>query len=166
VLEALNRGIDEVRMHIEQTIRTLNRLIRVCRDSEDFCGAAARRAVAADLGAVLRHRSDEFGRLGDELQALVLLLGGEPVTSATLAARARHFGFGARLAVLGPDDATIVTAWQSVEREAETRYLAAIDGYLPERIRRTVSLQADRVVGRAERIASLCDEVAMGSPSH
>lgn len=153
-------------MHIEDTVRALNRLIRACRDSEDFCGAAARRAVGTDLASVLRHRGEEWGRLGDELQALVLLLDGEPATSATLAARARHLAFSARLAVLGPADATIIAAWQSAERQAEARYLEAIDGYLPERIRRTVSLQADHVIGRAERIGGLCGPVAMGSPSH
>jgi len=153
-------------MHVEDTIRTLNRLIRVCRDDEDFCGASARGAAAAELGTVLRHRGEEWGRLGDELQALVLLLGGEPATSATLAARTRHWGLGARLAMLGPADATIIAAWQRVERAAEARYLEAIEGYLPERIRRTVSLQAERVVGRAERIGDLCEHVALHSPSH
>lgn len=153
-------------MHIEETIRILNRLVRVCRGGEDFCGAAARGAAGADLSAVLRHRSEEWGRLGDELQALVLLLGGEPATSASFAARARHLALGARLAVLGPADATIVTAWESIERQAEARYLEAVEGYLPERIRRTVSLQADRVVGRAERIGNLLGSVVMHSMSH
>src|SRR5215469_8977904 len=155
-----------MRMHIADTIRILNCLTRVCRDSEDFCSATARGAAAAELGAVLRQRGEEWGRLGDELQALVLLLGGEPATSATLAARMRHWGLGARLAVLGPADATIIAAWQRIERQAETRYLEAIEGYLPERIRRTVSLQTDRVVGRAERKGALLGNVALHSPSH
>jgi uncharacterized protein (TIGR02284 family) len=152
-------------MYVEETIRTLNRLIRVCRNCEDFCGAAARRAAGADLGAVLCHRGDEWGRLGDELQALVLLLDGEPVTSADFAARARHLGLCARLVVLGPADATVITGWQGIERQAETSYLEAIEGYLPERIRRTVSLQADRVVGRAERIGGLLGHIAIHSAS-
>ena len=156
----------ETRMPIENTIRTLNRLIRACRNGEDFCGAAARGAAAAELGSVLRHRGEEWGRLGDELQALVLLLRGEPATSATLAARVRHWVLGARLAALGAADATIIAAWQGIERQAEARYLEAIEGYLPERIRRTVSLQADRVGGRAERIGDLLGHVALHSPSH
>jgi uncharacterized protein (TIGR02284 family) len=166
VLEVMYIEIPETRMHTDDTIRVLNRLIRVCRDGEDFCGAAARGAEAAELGVVLRHRGEEWGRLGDELQALVLLLGGEPATSATFAARVRHWGLGARLAVLGPADATIIAAWQGIERQAEAGYLAAIEGYLPERIRRTVSLQADRVVGRAERIGDLLGNVALHSPGH
>ncbi|MGH8218317.1 MAG: PA2169 family four-helix-bundle protein [Steroidobacteraceae bacterium] len=153
-------------MHIEQTIRTLNRLVRVCRDGEDFCGAAARGAAGADLSALLRERSEEWGRLGDELQALVLLLGGEPATSGTLAARARHLALGARLALPGPADATIIAAWQGIERQAEARYLEAVGGYLPERIRRTVSLQVDRVAGRAERIRTFLGNVAMHSVTH
>jgi uncharacterized protein (TIGR02284 family) len=159
-LKRLDSTAHETRMHIEDMIRTLNRLIRVCRDGEGFCGAAARGAASADLQEMLRHRSEEWGRLGDELQALVLLLNGEPATSATLAARARHLGLGARLAMPGSADATIIAAWQSIERKAEARYLEAIEGYLPERIRRTVSLQADRVIGRAERIGGLLGQVA------
>ncbi len=152
-------------MPTQDTIQTLNRLIRVCRDGEDFCGAAAERVAGADVGAVLRHRSGEWGRLGDELQALVLLLGGEPAFSPTLAARARHWTLLLRHALLGPADATVIAAWQSIERQAEARYLEAMEGYLPARIRRTVSLQADRVVNRAERIGSLVGHVAAGSPS-
>ena len=153
-------------MQIEDTIRILNRLIRVCRDGEDFCGAAVRGATAAELGTLLRHRGEEWGRLGDELQALVLLLNGEPARSATVAARVRHWGLGARLAVLGPADATIIATWQGIERQAEARYLEAVEGYLPERIRRTVSLQTDRVVGRADRIGDLLGNVALHSPTH
>lgn len=153
-------------MHTEETIRTLNRLIRVCRSGEDFCDVAARGAAGGDLSALLHHRGEEWGRLGDELQALVLLLGGEPARSPTFAARARHLAFAARLATLGPADATVIGAWQSVERLAESRYLEAIEGYLPERIRRTVSLQANRVVGRADQVGSFLVQAAVHSPSH
>ncbi|SRR5579885_1393816 len=152
-------------MRTQETIRTLNRLIRICRDAEDFCRAAGGRVASTDLGMMLRHRSEEWGRLGDELQALVLLLGGTPATSETLAARVRHWALVVKRLLAGPADATVIAAWRSIERQAEERYAEAIGGYLPERIRRTVSLQADHVVNRAERIGSLLGEVAMHSPS-
>ena len=120
--------VSETRMQTVATIETLNRLIQVCRGAEDFCETAARGTGGADLATVLRQRGEEWGRLGDELQALVLLLGGEPAMSASLAARARHFALGARLAALGPADATVIAAWQRIERRAEARYLEAIEG--------------------------------------
>ena len=166
VLEgALIRRAREVRMHTKDTIRTLNRLIRVCRNVEAFCDVAADGAAGGDVSAVLRHRGDEWGRLGDELQALVLLLGGEPARSATFAARAQHLALAARLATLGPADAMVIGAWRGIERQAESRYVEALEGYLPERIRRTVSLQAERVVGRAVQIGGPLEEAAVHSLS-
>lgn len=152
-------------MHTHETIRTLNRLIRVCRDGEQFCRAAAPRAASQELGVLLRQRSEEWGRLGDELQALVLMLGGEPATAASFAARVRHLWLVVRHAALGPTDATLVAEWQGVQQRAEERYAEARDGYLPERIRRTISLQVDRVVNRTGQIGSLLGQLAVHSPS-
>lgn len=151
-------------MHTQETTRTLNRLIRVCRDGEDFCRAASARCASPDLKALLHRRSEEWGRLGDELQALVLLLGGTPATSGTLAARARQWGLVLRHALLGPSDATVVADWRGIERHAQERYTEATEGYLPERIRRTISLQADRVVHRSDQLGAV-GALAMHTPS-
>jgi hypothetical protein len=43
------------------------------------------------------------------------------------------------------------------------RYEEALSGYLPQRIRRTVSLQADRVLDRAEQIETLRDRFMIHS---
>jgi uncharacterized protein (TIGR02284 family) len=151
-------------MRTRETIRTLNRLIRVCRDGEDFCRVAGKRAACADLHALLRRRSGEWGRLGDELQALVLLLGGAPATEGTVAARTRQAWLVLRHALLGPADATVIAEWQCIQQRAQVRYAEAIDGYLPERIRRTLSLQADRIVNRTDRIPGPLGEYAVHSP--
>lgn len=142
-------------MNTQGTVRTLNRLVRVCRDGEDFCRIAAERVASEDLRALLRRRSAERGRLGDELQALVLLLGGVPAIRGTFAARARQARLIVRHAALGPTDATVSAEWRIVQQRVQSRYAEAIDGYLPERIRRTLTLQADRVVNQIDRAGDL-----------
>jgi uncharacterized protein (TIGR02284 family) len=142
-------------MHTQDTIRTLNGLIRICRDGEEFCHVGAGRAGGVELGELLRNRSSEWGRLGDELQALVLLLGGEPATSGTLAAQALRAGLILRTALFGASDTALLGELQRLTEHALTRYEEAVSGYLPERIRRTISLQADRIADRQEQMAGL-----------
>jgi len=67
-------SIQEAVMRTQATIRTLNTLIRACRDSEELCAVCGDSVESAGLRSLLRYRSEEWGRQGDELQALVLLL--------------------------------------------------------------------------------------------
>jgi uncharacterized protein (TIGR02284 family) len=142
-------------MLMQKTIRTLNQLTRVCRDGEESCRICSRRTASSDLRALLCQRCDEWGRLGDELQALVLSLGGSPVTSGTVAARARRAWLVLSTALVGPTDAALIEAWRRAQRHALAPYTEAVGGYLPERIRRTVSLQADRIADRLDEIDGL-----------
>jgi uncharacterized protein (TIGR02284 family) len=142
-------------MRAQDTIRILNRLIQVCRDGEAFCHACARRRVSPDLSALLRNRSDEWGRLGDELQALVLLLNGEPAMGGTIAASALRVRLVVRTLVTGSAESAVLDAWRRMQGEALERYSEAMSGYLPERIRRTVGLQVDRISDRLHQIGTL-----------
>lgn len=151
-------------MHTKDTIRTLNGLIRVCRDGELYCSTASGRVASAELGALLRRGGEEWSRLGDELQALVLLLNGVPATTTTLAARLRQSRLVLRRALLGPTDATVIADWQRAQQQAEERYGQALERHLPARIRRTLTLQADRVVNRMVRVCSLPGQYAVHTP--
>ena len=152
-------------MRTQATIRTLNKLIRTCRDSEELCGVCADAVESPGLRSLLRYRSEEWGRQGDELQALVLLLGGKPATSATLYAHARASWLGLKGALLGPSDLAAIEVWQQSQRMGLHRYDEALGSYLPERIRRTVSLQANRVLDRSEKIGMLRGQYTLRSQS-
>ena len=152
-------------MHTQHTIVTLNRLTRICRDGEDFCRVCSARLESPGLSGLLRLRSEEWGRLGDELQALVLLLGGEPATAGTFGARARRMWMALRMVLLGASEMGCVEEWHNMQQAALERYEEAIGGYLPERIRRTLALQADRISDRAEDIGTLRGRYAIRSQS-
>jgi uncharacterized protein (TIGR02284 family) len=132
-----------VRTH--ETVRTLNRLIRTCRDAEDLCTSLASTTGSAGVAAQLRDRGEEWARRGDELQALVLLLDGEPETQASPTAPLRRAWLHLKAVALSATDVPALDAWQRMQQQAATIYEEALDSYLPARIRRTVGLQADRI---------------------
>lgn len=148
-------------MRTQATIRILNRLIRACRDAEDVCGACSDATESPGLRSLLRYRSEEWGRQGDELQALVLLLGGNPAISASAQAHMETVWLAFRTAFLGQEDRVAIEAWERVQARGLDRYETALNGYLPERIRRTVSLHSRRVLDRSQKIGMLRSEYAL-----
>jgi uncharacterized protein (TIGR02284 family) len=139
-------------MRTTQTVRTLNQLILTCRDAETLCGAWAASASSPDVRCRLRHRSEEWGRQGDELQALVLLLGGEPETTATAITRLKAAQVAVRASLLSRSDNPALEGCDLTQRRALTCYEHALAGYLPERIRRTLSLQTRQIAARCEGV--------------
>jgi uncharacterized protein (TIGR02284 family) len=127
------------------TVRTLNVLIRTCRDGEAVCRAWSGAAQSPDLGELLRKRSDEWGRQADELQALVLLFGEEPARAGTFGGRLLALWIVLKAALLGRSDLPIVLDWAHVQRRSLRRYQRALGRPLPERVRRTLTLQASRL---------------------
>jgi uncharacterized protein (TIGR02284 family) len=152
-------------MRAQETIRTLNRLIRSCRGAEAFCRACATTRGASQLRTVLRHRSEEWGRHGDELQALVLMLGGEPATGSHTGADARRIWLGCMALLFGSSEALVIEEWQCEQQRVLSRYEEALRGYFPRRILRTVTVQAARIAQRLAQIESLGHEYAAASPN-
>jgi uncharacterized protein (TIGR02284 family) len=153
-------------MRARETIRTLNRLIRSCRGAEAFCLACAHTRGASQLRSVLRHRSEEWGRYGDELQALVLMLGGEPVTGNPASAWVRRrILLGCKAVLLGSSEALVLEEWQREQQRVLNRYEDALRGYLARRILRTVTVQSTRIQQRLQQIESLRHEYAVGPPT-
>jgi uncharacterized protein (TIGR02284 family) len=150
-------------MAAAQVITTLNGLIRNGRDAEDFC-AICSRIAAAPLAVLLRQRGEEWGRLTDELQALVLLLGGTPAALPSLGARARHLALAGRARLIGTHESLILGQWQRLEHDALARYEAATAHPLPEQIRRTLTLQTERALRRLEQVSRLSGHPLAHSP--
>jgi uncharacterized protein (TIGR02284 family) len=153
-------------MRARETIRTLNRLIKSCRGAEAFCLACAQTRGASQLRSVLRRRSEEWGRYGDELQALVLMLGGEPVTASPAGAWVRRrIWLAGKALLLGSTEALVLEEWQREQQRVLSRYEEALKGYLARRVLRTVTVQSARIEQRLQQIESLCHEYAVGSPN-
>jgi uncharacterized protein (TIGR02284 family) len=137
-----------------RTTRTLNRLIRVCRDGEAVCRAWSDAAQSSDLRDLLRERSEQWARHADELQALVLLFGGSPAR-AGVGGRWLSAWIALKTALCGRSDLPVVLDWEHAQRGALRRYQHALSDRLPERVRRTLTLQASRLSAHHHRLEDL-----------
>jgi uncharacterized protein (TIGR02284 family) len=151
-------------MHMQETVRALNGLIRICRTSEERCRALAGFARTPEVAHMLRGASEEWSRHGDELQALVLHLDGKPRTRAAAGGWLMRLRMLASRALFVNMDMPTLAAWEVVQGEAVRGYIDALRSYWPERIRRTVRLQADRAEDRYGRIAGLRGRYALHAP--
>jgi uncharacterized protein (TIGR02284 family) len=114
-----------------------------------------RLAQSPDLRDLLRERSQEWARQADELQALVLLFDGHPARLGTLGARLLSAWIGIKTALLGRSDLAVVLDWELEQRGALRRYQQALGEALPERVRRTLNLQASRLSAHHHRLEDL-----------
>ena len=151
-------------MHSRETIETLNTLIRACRGAEQLCEASVEAAASANLRSVVRFRAADWARQADELQALVLSLGRTPARSASAGSSWLCTWVAVKAALLGVSDVLALDACQHAQLRALHRYDHALSGYLPERIRRTVTLQADRIADRTETMEVLLGQTLVRSP--
>jgi uncharacterized protein (TIGR02284 family) len=138
-----------------RTVRTLNRLIRTCRSGEAVCAAWSDAAETPGLQALLRERSQEWSRQGDELQALVLLFGGRPSRGGSIGGWLLAMWVRVKAAILGRSDLPVVLDWEHAQRRALRRYQRSLDDPLPERVRRTLTLQASRLSAHHHRLEDL-----------
>jgi uncharacterized protein (TIGR02284 family) len=151
-------------MRLQETIRALNRLICICRTSEERCRVLARFPRTPEVAQLLRGASEEWSRHGDELQALVLLLDGKPWTRASAGGWLLLLRMLANRVLFVNMDTPALAAWEMVQGDAVRGYIVALRSYWPERIRRTVRLQADRAEDRYGRIGALRGRYALQTP--
>lgn len=150
-------------MRARQITATLNDLIRWARDEEALSRACAAAAEALRLRDFFRRSSEACARQGDELQALVVSLGGLPATRGTIGETLRRAGIAARAALADRDDLGLLEAWACSQIRVLGRYEAALDTGLPPGARRLVAQHLDREAERHAWVARLRSECALQS---
>lgn len=132
-------------MQRSKTIARLNRLVLLSRECERLCGSLARCAPTGPAAGALWAGAQGWGRLGDELQALVLIAGGAPAAHPGAGAILRGGLWRTQAWVRAPREAELLARWQALQQQAAKCYEAVLATALPERIRRTLTLQLARV---------------------
>lgn len=142
-------------MHSRNTVRILNGLIHTCRDGEALCRAFSEAARSHDVHALLRERATQWGKQADELQALVLALGGRPAQLRTLRGGLLEGWVRLKFAVMGRSDLPVVLEWEQTQRQSLRRYQRALAEQLSASVRRTLTLQASRISAHHHRLEDL-----------
>src|SRR6185437_8971146 len=125
-------------MHPRNTVHILNGLIHTCRDGEALCRAFSGAASGHDMQERLQQRATQWGKQADELQALVLSLGGRPAQLRTLQSWLVEAAVSVRFALMGHSDLGVVLEWERIQRQSLRRYERALGERLCASVRRAL----------------------------
>ena len=115
-------------MAADKTVGTLNHLIAVCRDGEDFYGYAAEKVSAPELQQLLRETAGLHREVGDALRPHVSEAGASPAEGGTLAGKLRQLKGGFKAVLASDTEAVLVPELET----AEQAVLQAFEGALAE----------------------------------
>jgi len=115
-------------MAADKTVGTLNHLIAVCRDGEDFYGYAAEKVSAPELQQLLRETAGLHREIGDALRPHVSEAGASPAEGGTLAGKLRQLKGGFKAVLASDTEAVLVPELETAEQAA----LQAFEGALAE----------------------------------
>jgi uncharacterized protein (TIGR02284 family) len=144
----------------DKTIGTINHLIAVCRDGEEFYGSAAEKVKDEGLQQQFREMAALHREIGDELRPHVAKAGGSPAEGGTLSGRTRQI-FAALKALLASDtQATLVAELKVAEDAVVDAFQSALDDPISEAARERVVARLEDVKRARERMQALEQQVA------
>jgi uncharacterized protein (TIGR02284 family) len=117
-------------MTADKTVGTLNHLIAVCRDGEEFYGYAAQKVTKPQLQELLRETAGLHREVGDALRPHVSDAGASPAEGGTLAGKFRQLKGGLKATFSSDTDAALVSELE----QAEQAVVQALEGALSEPI--------------------------------
>ncbi|MEH6564932.1 MAG: PA2169 family four-helix-bundle protein [Halopseudomonas sp.] len=141
----------------KKVISTLNDLIETSKDGEEGFRVCAEDSKRADLKTLFNQRAVECGKAAQELQAIVLRLGGDPEDSTSMAGDMHRRWVDLKSMITGKDDEAILNECERGEDVAKKSYREALEKNLPEDIRQVVQRQYDGVLRNHDQIKSLRD---------
>jgi uncharacterized protein (TIGR02284 family) len=146
----------------KEVIATLNELIETSRDGEKGFALAAKDAKDPALTGVFVEGERSCHIAADELQDMVLQMGGSPDRSGSVKG-AVHRGWVSMKAAASPRDAkAVLEECERGEDYAETKYAEALKHDLPDDVLRIVERQYRGVVAHHDRIRELRNQYLNG----
>ena len=139
----------------DDVIKQLNNLIETSKDGEYGLKACAEQAQSPQLKSLLSTRAEGCRRAAEELQSVVLDLGGKPDTDGSVAG-AMHRGWVAVRSKLSTlTDRAVLDECERGEDVALKAYREALAGELPPDIRALVERQAEGAKRNHDEIKAL-----------
>jgi uncharacterized protein (TIGR02284 family) len=141
----------------DEVIDTLNDLLESCRDGEYGFNSSAEHTQTADLKTMLLRHAQECRTAGQELQALIRQLGGEPDEGGTVAGALHRGWVSVRGTLTGHSDVAMLDECERGEDTAVARYRKALKQNLPPAIRGVVERQAEGAQRNHDQVKAMRD---------
>lgn len=141
-------------MDQDKVLKTLNELIETSENGKLGFAEASDKATDAMLKDELKKRSQQCARASQELQSVVIALGGKPEHEGTVAGAA-HRGWVALKAAVGDNNIAVLEEAERGEDHAKAVYGKAMKIELPSSARAVVEKQYEGVMRNHDRIREL-----------
>ena len=140
---------------MKDTVTTLNGLIHTCRDGEEGFRMAADAVKDTQLRSLFRDLSAQRAQFATELEAEVVRLGEVPTTQGTVMGALHRGWMNVKSAVVGSDDATIVSECERGEDSAVAAYQDAMDHDLASATQSLIAKQFSFVQAGHDRVRAI-----------
>lgn len=144
-------------MDTKDIISTLNDLIEVSKDGEEGFQTCAEDADDPKLKSYFVDLAHECKEGADELQNMVLSLGGDPETSSSLSGTLHRRWIDIKTAFTSHDDVAVLNECERGEDIALDAYHEALEEDLPSDVRMVVERQLAGVQRNHDQIKQLRD---------
>lgn len=142
----------------DQVVSTLNRLIEVNCDAQRGYQEAAEKIETPPIKQFCFEQIRAHAQFVRDLQPPVLVLGGDPQKTGSVAA-ALHRGWIDLKSTLGGGDHAILTAIETGEDHAVKEYQKALDETLPARVRDIVERQFQSIRQAHDKVKGMRDRL-------
>lgn len=147
-------------MSNNDTIEVLNDLIETSKDGEAGFRTCAEDVKDTELKSLFSNRARECATAAQELQAVVLGLGGKPEDDTSVGGDLHRRWVDLKALVTGKDEKAILNECERGEDVAKKRYSEALEKELPLNVRELVQRQYAGVVRNHDQIKALRDTLA------
>jgi uncharacterized protein (TIGR02284 family) len=142
-------------MEKNDVVSTLNDLIQTCKDGVEGFRTCAEDTKNSEYKAYFSDRAERCNRAAEELQDLVINLGGDPETSSHLTGALHRRWVDVRAAITGKSDEDILDECERGEDVAKHHYEAALKTDLPQEVRLIVEDQYQGVQTNHDQVKGM-----------
>ena len=142
-------------MDNDDIIDTLNVLVETCKNGEQGFLTCAEDIRNPQLKATFRKAAARCAEAAQELQAEVLRYGGKPERKGSLAGSAHRRWVDIKAAIMGKDDAAVLSECERGEDVAKESYEKALEKELPPEVKTIVSRQYRGVLEHHAMVRSM-----------
>jgi uncharacterized protein (TIGR02284 family) len=147
-------------MAADKTVGTLNHLIAVCRDAEDFYGYAADKVHGSQLQPLLRETANLHRQIGDALRPHVSGAGASPAEGGTLAGKFRQLKGGLKATLASDTAAALVPELEGTEQTVVQAFESALDDPMNAAAKTLVADKLEVIRATHARIAEIARRAA------